>query len=127
MNFVVTREGWHIDLCSEPETRDQLISVVVQHNGTDLMKSLFVLTPLMGSVVVKRSVGSLNAVAGSKVNADYHGHLKPCSQEVSEVILDGLPEVLEYDDALLLAPLGKSHPILAFHQGAQVKVALPDD
>lgn len=127
MNFVVTGERRHIDLGTKAKTWHQLVSIIIQNNSTDLMKGLLVLTPFMSGMVMERCVGGLNAVTGSEIDANDHGHLQACSQEVSEVILDGLFEVLEDDDALFLAPFGEGHPIFAFHEGAKIKVAFPDD
>ena len=127
MNFVVTGEGRHIDLGSKSKTWDQLISIVVKYDGTNFMKGLLVLTPFVSSMVMKRSVGSLNTVTGSEINADNHCHLQSCGEEISEVILDSLFEVLKNDDSFLLASFSESHPVLALHESAKIEITFSNN
>lgn len=113
VNFVVAGEGGHVDFGSEPKAWNQLVSVIVQDDVTDLMKSLLVLTSFMGSVMMQRTRGSLNSVAGCEIYADYHGHIHASLKVICEVIFDGLFEFFKENHSLFGTLLGESESVLA--------------
>lgn len=52
MDLVVTSESGHVDLCSKPEARNKLVSIVVKNDVGHLVKSLLIETTFVVSVMM---------------------------------------------------------------------------
>lgn len=68
----------------------------------------------------------MNAVAGGKIDADYHGHLHAAGQVVSEIVFDGLLEVLENYDSLLGLILRESESEISTAEIFEISPRLSD-
>lgn len=113
MDFSTCVEVGKVDFSTKSKARDQFVSIVIQDDIADLVDSLLVLAPLDWSDIVQGVGLILDAVAGSKVDADHHGHLHAARQVVSEIVFDGLLEVLENYDAFLGLILREGEPVVA--------------
>lgn len=94
-------EVWKVDFCTKSKTWNEFVSVVIEDDVTNLVNGLLILTLLYRSDIVQGVGLVLYAVTCSEVDADNHGHLHATCQVVSEIILDGLLEILENDDSFL--------------------------
>lgn len=116
-----------VDFCAKAKAWNQLISVVIQGDIADLVNGFLVLTLLHRSDIVQGVGLVLDAVTCSEVDADNHGHLHAACQVVSEIVLDGLLEVLEDDDSLLCLVLHESEPEIAAGEIVEISPRLSDE
>lgn len=120
-------EVWKVDLCTKAKAGDELVSIVIQDNIAYLVNGLLILTLLDRSDIVQGVGLVLDAVAGSEVDADNHGHLHATGQVIGEIVLDGLLEVLENDDSLLCLILHEGEPEIATSQIVKISPRLSDE
>lgn len=97
MDFVVGVEGRHVHLGSETESRHQFIIIVIEDYVADFVQGFLIATSLHGGKVMERGWVTLDAITGSEVDGQDHGHLHSVGEIVSEVIFDCLLEVLQHE------------------------------
>lgn len=96
MDFVVGVEGRHVHLGAEAESGHQFIIIVIEDYVADFVHGFLIAASLHGSEVVERGWVALDAVTGSEVDGQDHGHLQSVGEVVGKVVFHCLPEVLQH-------------------------------
>lgn len=126
MHLSISVEVGLTDFRTKSKARHEFISIVIQYDIADLVDSFLVLTLLDWSDIVQGVRLILNAIAGSEVDADHHGHLHAACQIISEIVFEGLLEVLENYDSLLRLVLGEGESEISTGEIVEIGPCLSD-